>query len=398
MKKIRVWGCLLALLGFLGSRAAVPASAKVMFTGYADLQVSPHAVTKLRGGQFLPAPLTLQDGRFEARTFRTDSLGLFAVTSLNEEIDFTFDVTYKKFGAVTDETRLQYAYIHYHPLSLWDVKAGRITLPIGLYNQNYFYPFQRHSVTPPLFQSAIIGLPIADHGVVAGKTIPLGPVDLSGAAFAVNGYGPTRTSTETFRQGLSGISGSLLIANNLRDANANNKFAYGGNVGASLRDLGLKAGVSSYKGAWSVDGHDHFSMLNAYLSLEAGSLSLLAEGLSTETDNDKGVTQLYGVRDWESTGGFLQASVWLLKREGRELALFAGSEETVAEGRGTGANGRERLIQHKGGVSWRMNPFALFKSQFSLLDYALPIQQSGGGHGLVGIKSKQFILSLVLTY
>src|SRR5688572_16838865 len=144
--------------------------AKVIFTGYADFRTAPQSTSRISGPDSVLASFGINNRRSESRTFSMDSLGIFASAAVAENADFLVDFTYKKIGATAGETRIQYAYLDYHP-ALLQLKAGRITLPIGLYNENYFYPFQRYSVTPPLFQSAILGLPIADHGVLVAKSV-----------------------------------------------------------------------------------------------------------------------------------------------------------------------------------------------------------------------------------
>lgn len=395
----------IVLAGFLFSSGVVPVSAKVVFTGYADLQVSPQAVTKITASPAVAGQIQaltgapLPTGSAESRSFNTDSLGLFATTSFNEETDFLMDITYKRIGATAGETRVQYAYLDFHRPSLGEAKVGRVTLPIGYYNEHRFYSFQRQAISPPFFQSAILGLPIADHGVVLSKTLDLGGLELSGAGFLVNGYGPASGSTDTFRRGLGGVSGSLVIANNLGNTNANSQFAYGGNLGLSfLENRPAKVGVSAYQGAWRPNGDYNFTMFNTYLVWESKRLSLIAEGLRTMTDGDKGMVTLFGVQKWESTGGFVEGSYSFIKEETRELALFAGTEQTVVRGKGAGESGREKLTAHKTGVSWRLNPFVLLKAQYLFLDYKIPIQVGGMADEL-GIRiDQQFLLSMTLTY
>ncbi|MGQ0645798.1 MAG: hypothetical protein ACT4O3_09965 [Elusimicrobiota bacterium] len=397
MKKAGLWKCL-ASAGFLCGLWAAPAAAKVVFTGYTDLRANAQSDSKTTGSDALLTALGLVDRRTETRGFAMDSLGLFAATSFNEQLDFLIDITYKRVGATAEQTRLQYAYLDYHPPSGWEAKAGRVTIPLGYYNRHYFYPFQRYAVTPPLYQSAIIGLPIADHGAVAGKTVDAGPVEFYGAAYLVNGYGPSRTSTATFRTMTLGSSDVLVISNNLRDTNTNDKLAYGGNFRVSLlKGRNIKVGVSSYEGAWSPNRKDDFSMLNAYLSVDAGPLSLLTEGLRTNTDNDAGVAAGFGSKDWKTTGVFVETAYRLMRDEFRETALFAGAEETVAEGKGAGAGTRERLIQYKTGLSWKLNSFVIFKTQLSHLDYRLPFSV-GATTGEIGIRQRQVLFNLVLTY
>lgn len=371
------------------------ASAKVVFTGYADFRLTPQSVSKVSGPAAALASVGATESRNESRTFAMDSVGLFAATSLFDDAEFVFDITYRRVGATIGETRLQYAYLRYHP-EPWEFQAGRITLPLGYYNQNRFYPFQRASVTSPLYQSAIIGLPIADHGILAAREIDAGPVLLRGSVYVVNGYGASRSSTDTFRAGL-GASDSLLIANNLSSTNNNKEFAYGGNLRASfLEKRNLKVGVSSYRGAWSVEGDD-FTMLNAYTAFESGPFNLIAEGLRTETENDGGLTGFFASRDWTSSGWFVEGSVAVMRRDVSEVLVFAGTERTVAKGRDPGASGVEQLLQHKIGVSWQLNPNVFLKTEANMLDFELPLQVAGRAQ-TVQLDQRQLLFSLVLTY
>lgn len=326
-----------------------------------------------------------------------DSVGLFATTTFDDFTDFVMDVTYKKIGATAGETRLQYAFLDYHPV--WgQVKAGRVPLPLGLYNETRFYPFQRHPITPPVFQSAILGLPIADQGLVGVKEWEAGPVVLRTSAYIVNGYGSSVVSTATFRPTLGGVSDALTIANNLKSTNNNDEFAYGGRAGVMLMDRRVKAGVSTYEGAWSADGKSDFFLMNIHASVDLGPVSLLSEWTQTRTENDAGVARAFGTRDWGSKGAFIEGSYSFYKAESKELALFLGTEETVMRGTGYGATGRERIIYHKGGVSWRANAFILLKSEVSYLDYRLPTQQGGGTVADLHLTSRGIQLSATLTY
>src|SRR5262249_45178707 len=151
--------------------------------------------------------------------------------------------------------------------------------------------------------------------------------------------------------------------------------AFGGNARVMfLEDRSVKLGVSSYQGAWSPDGKHDFTMLNAYLAAERPRWSLLAEGLRTNTDGDRGVEGAFGSREWTSSGAFMEGAFYLQRQEDRFFALLAGTEETVAKGKGAGALHRERLIQHKGGAAWRLNPNVLLKLQAGFLFYQVPIQ------------------------
>jgi hypothetical protein len=372
-----VW--LLTALAVAGM--AREAAAKVVFTGYADFRATPQADSKVvaSDASLLTVTPNPVDRRSESRTFLMDSIGLFATTTFDEHTDFLMDVTYRNLTNNTAETRLQYAYLHHHPH--WgELKAGRVTLPIGLYNETRFYPFQRYAITPPAFQSAVLGLPIVDQGLVGIKEFGTGKWVLHTAAYVVNGYAASSASTSTFRPGAS-TTGGLVIANNLRSSNNNSAFAYGGNLGLYVSDDfpgRIKLGASSYNGAWDPTGKKDFSILNGYLALDAGRLNLLAEWIRTDVEEDAGVRRLFNSMDWMSEGAFLEASFALVKEKERELVLFAGTEETMIRGKDAGASGRERFVYHKAGVAWRLNPFVLLKSELTHLDYRLPTHDAGG--------------------
>jgi hypothetical protein len=386
------------LAALIGVCAARDAAAKVIFTGYADFRMTPQSDFRATASPSALASIGRPDAdlKDETRTFNMDSIGVFATTSFNDNTDFLMDVTYKRLTSTTADTSLQYAYLHHH--ADWgEVKAGRVPLPIGLYNENRFYPFQRHAITPPLFQTAVLGLPIVDQGVTAVKEVPAGPVTFRGEAFIVNGYGASSVSTATFRPGI-GVSGALTIVSNLQSVNNNSEFAYGGKLGVLLADRRVQAGVSGYDGPWSADGKNDFSMMNVFLSIDAGPVGVLTEWLRTDTDGDAGVVNSLGVMDWKSEGAFLEASVSLFKSEEREVALFGGTEETVLRGKGAGASGRERFLYHKAGVSWRMNPSILLKTEANLLDYRLPTQAGGGAVDDIHLTTRSVQFGLTLTF
>jgi hypothetical protein len=394
MKRARSWAVL-----FAGSllTGGMPVAAKVVFTGYADMRATPQSDVKISGSDTLLSFLNVTDRKNERRGFAMDALGVFAATALNERTDFLMDITYRRIGVRAEETRLQYAYAHYRDPRGWEAKVGRVTIPLGLYNESHFYPFQRDAIQAPLFQSGIIGLPIADNGAVFSTGLDVGGASLSLSAFAVNGYGSSRVSTDSFRAGL-GVTDTLLIANNLAVNNSNASLAYGGRLQAAfLKDRTLRVGVSGYQGPWDAEGKRDFTMLNGYIAAEAGRASVLVESLKTMTQGDAGVTGFFGSRGWQSCGAFLEGSYRIFRRDGRELNFFAGTEETLAEGTDDGARGRERLIVHKTGLSWKINPSVILKAQASQVDYSLPIQFGGSVENVV-LRQRGLLLNMVLTY
>src|SRR5579862_6120718 len=146
-----------------------PAAAKVQFTGYGDFRLSAFAGTKLFGDAPALAAFNAAPTDTRTRGFSIDSLGIFATTSLKENTDFQMDLTFRQIGNTTGVTTIQYGYLEHRPAPDVTYRAGKITLPIGYFNQNQFYSFQRVELTAPVFVRAILGLPIADVGAGAQK-------------------------------------------------------------------------------------------------------------------------------------------------------------------------------------------------------------------------------------
>ena len=363
----------------LSQWGAPPASpAKVVFTGYADLRAIPYGITEIRASQGLAALLAGAQTKTRETAFNIDSVGLFAATHFNDQLGFDIDITYKNIGFKTNEIRFQYANLFYDAPGGIYLKAGKITLPIGYFNENLFYPFSRKSIDPPVFQSAILGLPISDIGMSAVKTFDSDPVQLSVSAFGVNGYGNADTGVQVFRPGLA-ASGALVLSNNLKAANSNDTLAGGGKVQlAFLPGKQMKIGASGYYGPWSRNSMDDFTMANGYVRFEDPRFEFLAEYLNTKTQNDAGVVGAFGVDDWKSDGFFIEAALRLLERDGKVLHGFAGFENTVVKGDGGGV-GTEELMNYKGGFSLKMNDFITLKTEYSHLKYQLPVQKTGGG-------------------
>ncbi len=381
----------------LAISSSLPLQAKVVFTGYADFRAIPQALTTLDAVDSTLKRLKVTQTETTSRTFGWDALGLFASTSFNDQADFLVDFTYRRIGTKVEETRIQYAYLDYRPWASWDLKLGKITLPIGLYNENYFYPFLRPTITPPIYQTAILGLPIADLGGLIGKTWSWPAMDLSLKLFGVNGYGPSKASGSMFRAGI-GVGDGLVLANNVTATNGNEEFSYGGNLGVSLlAERALTIGVSGYWGPWSRDGAHTFAMGNAYLQWSRGRFRFLAEGLRTQTEADQGVLGYFGSKDWGTQGAFTEGSAVLWRRGQDELTFFLGAEINRGEGEGPGARGKEKVQQAHAGLTFKYGDFLWLKGEFNALQYIIPLQE-GASVSDLDIQSRQISVSLVVTY
>lgn len=381
----------------LALSASLSLQAKVVFTGYADFRAIPQATTTLDAADSTLRRLKVTQTETTTRSFGWDALGLFASTSFNDQVDFLVDFTYRRIGTKVEETRIQYAYLDYRPWPSWELKLGKITLPIGLYNENYFYPFLRPTITPPIYQSAILGLPIADLGGLIGKTFAWPAMDLSLKLFGVNGFGPSKASGTMFRAGI-GVGDGLVLANNVTATNGNEEFSYGGNLGVSLlADRALTLGVSGYWGPWSRDGAHTFSMGNAYLQWSGKRFRFLVEGLRTQTESDQGVVGYFGSQDWGTQGAFTEGGLVVWQREQEDVTFFLGAEIDRGEGEGPGASGREKVKQAHVGLTWKHGDFLWLKGEFNALQYVIPLQE-GGSVSDLDIQARQINFSLVVTY
>ncbi|MDE2237696.1 MAG: hypothetical protein KGK30_07390, partial [Elusimicrobia bacterium] len=147
--------------------------AKVVFTGYGDMQAAAQGRFMIGGPPSVLNSFGIGPGDVEARGAKINSLGLFATSDISDNARVLIDLTFKDIGATTKTTVIQYGYLEYDDFG-GEAQVGKITLPFNYYNQNRFYPFQRPSINPPLFQSAILGLPISDIGATVNKTFDLG--------------------------------------------------------------------------------------------------------------------------------------------------------------------------------------------------------------------------------
>jgi hypothetical protein len=379
----------LVVLSLLAAGAVPPAAAKVVFTGYGDFRAVPQGSFRVDGPRSALANFGLGPERVEARGFSVDSLGLFATTSLSDRTRLQMDVTYRDIGQDAKTIRIQYAYLE---SEAWGAKfrAGKITLPFGWYNEHRFYPFQRPSISGPIFQSAILGLPMADIGASARKTFPVGPAALSADVYAVNGYGPVPGSTDSFRS--ASLPGGLTIARNIGSADPNHKIAVGGRLDLSPADDDADGlGASYYRGEWDPAGRNLFQMAGAHARGRWGGLEALAEYTRLIVQGDRGFAANLGSPDWSMGSLFAEADWHGLAVRGRALTPWARYERAVS--RGSSGGSRERLWAASGGAALQVLPGLAVKAEFDDLSYRLPFPA-----GDVTLSGYSLTLGLTATY
>lgn len=347
--------------------AASPAASKVSFTGYGNFLFTADANLRI----FAPASLLAgsPEGTFRARGFSTDALGLFAATPVGEEADFLMDVSYRGIGRTVRELRVQYAYLDTAlPWAGMRLQVGKVTLPLGYYNTRRFYPFQRVELSAPIFQSGILGLPIADAGgglSYQGEAADLG---FDVRLFGVNGYGSVPTSTASFRN--SSLPGGLAVSNNLGSGNNNRDVAVGGQVALS-RSGGWETGLSYYRGAWDRSGERLFQLFGTHVHWTPGKFDVLLEGLHLKADGDEGMRQAFGRDDWETDGGFLSVSRPVGTVYAVPLSLYGRGELYDSSAR-DGTGGHEVLRSAAAGFSARVSDWVTWKGEYLWLDYRMP--------------------------
>lgn len=363
-----------AACAVLGALACAPAAAKVVFTGYADFATTPQGSFKIDGPPSVLSGFGVGPEKIETRGSGINALGLFASTSLSDDAHLQMDVTYRNIGATAKTISIQYAYLEY---SAYDGQArvGKITLPFGWYNQNRFYPFQRPSISAPLFQSAILGLPIADIGAAAGRPFELGPLTATADVYAVNGYGPVPGSTTTFRSAT--LPGGLTIANNLGSADANHKVAAGARLDFAHKDFkDSNAGVSYYRGEWDPAGRKLFQMAGAHLRASAAGFEFIGEYLALSVKGDQGLEANLGSPDWRTDGFFAELDYHRLSVRDKTVTPWIRFEDYFSRAQG-GGGGREAVWEAAGGTSVQLIDGVLAKFEAADLYYRLPFQGKG---------------------
>lgn len=369
---------------------ALPARAKVIFTGYGDFRSTPQGVFRVDGPPSVLSGLGIAPERLEQRGNTVSAVGLFATTTLSDEARFQMDITYRDVGVNVRTIQAQYAYVDWTPDEA-ELQAGKITLPFGYYNQNRFYPFQRPSITGPLFISAIVGLPQADIGADAQKTLPFGAWTLKADVYSVNGYGPAPGSTDTFRSAT--LPGALTIAQNIGSTNPNHKLAFGGRLDLSHAALpDSSAGVSYYRGEWNPAGNRVFQMGGAHLHASWKGWTFLAEYLRLDVKGDQGMIQNFGGTDWRTDGFFAEVDARKVPLFGKTIAPWVRFEDYFS-GRDGGEGPREAVWDAAGGASVQLIDAVAVKAQFDELYYALPFAA-----GTVRLTGYLVSLGLVATF
>jgi hypothetical protein len=372
--------------------SAIPAQAKVVFTGYGDFRYTALSAFDIEGPASLLATFNLRDTSIKSRSARMESVGIFATTNLSPGLDFLMDVTYREIGVKTNELRLQYAYLNYAVSEQTELSLGKITLPFGYLNQQKFYSFQRVAITAPTFQQGILGLPIADIGASASHQLPVGPVQLKADIYAVNGYGPITGSTASFRNG--SLPGGLVLANNLPSRDANNRTAFGGRFTFSpAGNPEIEAGVSYYSGHWNSEGTSPFEMKNAHLHADVSHFEFLAEYLCLDIEGDQGFVNNLGIADWRTTGYFGKLSYDGFQIAGKPLIPWVRFEEYASHGVG-GGSGREKLRSPAGGVALKTTENVSIKLEVSHLFYVIPFQ----GQGDLKLEGNSYLLGASFTF
>lgn len=354
-------------LGLLTAWAGPPAQAKVSFTGYGSFLFTPDANLRI----FAPAAALggLPEGTHRARGFSTDAVGLFAATPVGEEADFLMDVAYRNISGTVKELRVQYAYLDTAlPVPGLRLQAGKVTLPIGYFNTRRFYPFQRVELSAPLFQSAILGLPIADAGGVLSYRGETSELAFDVRLFGVNGYGSVPTSTASFRSPT--LPGGLAVSNNLGASNNNRDVAVGGQAALSGGQL-WEYGVSYYRGAWDRSGERLFQIYSSHVHWAPGKFDVLLEYLHLAVAGDEGMLTAFGRKDWSLDGAFLAASAPAGAVWGRPLTAY-GRGELYDGSANDGTGGHELVRSAAAGLSLKSNDWITWKGEYLWLDYRVP--------------------------
>ncbi|MBI2384453.1 MAG: hypothetical protein HYV14_00410 [Elusimicrobia bacterium] len=367
------------------------ARAKVIFTGYGDIQATTQSRFKIDGPPSVLNSFNLGSGRLESRGMTIDAIGLFATTSIAEDTQVLMDVTYRDVGVNTRTIRIQYAYIEHFAYGS-RFQAGKITLPFGWYNQNRFYGFQRASITGPVFQSGILGLPMSDIGVSAKRTVDLGGFALTADVYAVNGYSTVPGSTASFRN--AGLPGGLTIANNIGSRDANHRIALGGRVDVAPEALSeTSAGVSYYRGEWGAGDARLLQMAGAHARARLAGFDLNGEYLYMRVRADEGLVSNFGSKNWRTDGFFIKADYTKLTAFRKPLTVWARFEDYFTHGDDAG-RGREALWAAAAGAAVRVRDGVVLKAEASDLYYKLPYQ----GLGDLKLSGYSLLLGLTVTY
>lgn len=381
------------LLAALLSCLPPGAEAKVLFTGYGDLRYSTGLRAKISGEPATLKAFSLQEGGLVSRSFSADTIGLFASTEVQEDLQFLMDLSFKSIGNNVGLLKLQYAYLHWTPREHSTLDGGRVTIPFGYLNENRFYAFQRYTISPPVFPAGILGLPISDWGVTGRQRFPLSHAAVEASAYMVNGYGNQGTNKTGLR--VSTLPGGLALSSNLAAADNNHKPSVGGRL--SLKDIGgaqVETGASYFWGYWDKSGLEPMGMAGLHAHANAGGWDVLAEYLHLAVRGDQGFAASIGGENWTTTGGFVTVSYDKLKVKGKTVAPFAQSEFYRTRPNNGGTD-REVMRSASGGVAVRGNEHLLFKAEVLHLIYVLPDAKRSGS---LRIDIDQALLAAVVTF
>lgn len=369
------------------------ASAKVTFTGYGDLRYNAGTQFTLEAPPATLTRLGTTGTHATSRGFSANAIGLFASTQVQEDLQFLMDVTFKNIGSSVDDLSLQYAYLDWAPAGEAHVRGGRVTVPFGYYNENRFYAFQRYEITPPIFQSSILGLPIADWGVSGQDKFRFAPFTVEASAYVVNGYG-SQSNQPTALRSIS-VLGGLTLSRNLHSTDNNHKPSGGARV--SLQEIGgqkVETGLSYYGGWWDSSGLEPMYMLDYHLHAVYKGFDLLFETLHLGVRGDTGFQQSLGSPNWTTDGGFANLSYGELRVKGKTLAPY-GQIESYRTRPNNGDSAREILRSWSAGLALAVSPQLTFKGEYLRLSYMLTDVASAGS---VSLPADIVQLAAVVTF
>ncbi len=364
---MKLRGMLLAAIAALVPAAA---HAKVVFTGYGDLRYNAGLDAKIRGSAATLAAFGTPETDLVSRSFSASALGLFATTEVQEDLKFLMDVTFRSIGASVGTLAIQYAYLDWAPLKDTAVRGGKITLPFGYYNEFKFYPFQRVGITPPIFQTGFLGLPIADWGVSAAQRLPMSWATLEASAYTVNGYGHVGTSKTSLRS--ASLPGGLVLSNNFRASDNNHKPAVGGRL--RLLDLGgadSEFGASYYAGNWDSSGLEPMYLAGAHARAKLAGFELLVEALHLAVRGDKGFAPAIGGENWTTDGGFADLAYEGLKIKEKPIVPHVQAE-IYRTRPNNGGSDREVVRSWTAGAMLLVREQLRLKAEYLHLSYELP--------------------------
>lgn len=381
--------------GLAAGLACLPtfSAAKVTFTGYGDLRYNAGTKLDLGGPAATLAKFTTTPQNSTSRGFSANAIGLFATTEIREDLQFLMDLSFHGVGSQVGQLNLQYAYLHWFPVKDTNFNAGRVTLPFGYFNENRFYAFQRHGITAPVFQSSILGLPIADWGVTAQQRFPLEPFTVEATAYVINGYGAAQGQKTALRS--AAVPGAISLTTNLRATDNNNKPALGGRVALNnIGGLPVETGVSYYWGTWDSSGLEPMYMVDAHLHTYYAGFDFLLETLHIGVRGDTGFAQSIGSPNWSTDGGFATLSYDALTVKGKTVVPYFQFENYLSRPN-SGDSPREKLRTLTAGAAVKIVPQVTLKGEFLRFSYVLPDVASGGALSLV---ANQVQMAVVVTF